>query len=177
MRLYHFSEDPTISEFAPHRAPTSLLDEPLVWAIDEWHAPMYYFPRNCPRACYWPSAATTEADRERWMGDSQVRMVIAVESVWMERIRTVRLYRYELPDETFEMMDATAGFHVSRSTVVPLAVDPVGDLLSALAAAHVELHPIPSLGGLWRLIIASTLQFSGTRLRNAADYASWQLPT
>jgi hypothetical protein len=49
MKLYHFSEDPHIAVFEP-RAPTARPEvEPLVWAIDEWHAPMYYLLRECPR--------------------------------------------------------------------------------------------------------------------------------
>ena len=54
MALYHFSEDPNIERFEPHIAKTSAIqDEAFVWAIDDWHAPMYYAPRDCPRACFW----------------------------------------------------------------------------------------------------------------------------
>ncbi|HEY8172922.1 MAG TPA: hypothetical protein VIH21_07525, partial [Dehalococcoidia bacterium] len=101
MRLFHFSEDPAISTFAPHVAQTSTERNPLVWAIDEWHAPMYFVPRDCPRACFWPSERTTEADRERWFGGIDAKMVIAIESAWLERVRTTTLYRYEMPPETF----------------------------------------------------------------------------
>ena len=56
-RLYHFSDDPSITRFVPRpvlvpatRPPGSdWLNGPLVWAIDEWHQPMYLFPRDCPR--------------------------------------------------------------------------------------------------------------------------------
>ncbi len=44
MPLSHFSEDPTIARFVlrpPLARPTV---EPLVWAIDEWHAPLYFLP-------------------------------------------------------------------------------------------------------------------------------------
>jgi hypothetical protein len=52
MPLYHFSEDPTIKVFAP-RAPLAHPDyEPLVWAIDDWHQPMYWTPRDCPRILF-----------------------------------------------------------------------------------------------------------------------------
>src|SRR5687767_4768107 len=54
MKLHHFSEEPDIAVFRPHIAKTSSIqDEALVWAIDGWHAPMYYLPRDCPRACFW----------------------------------------------------------------------------------------------------------------------------
>jgi hypothetical protein len=171
--LYHFSEDASMTVFEPHVAPTSIIDEPFVWAIDEWHAPMYYVPRQCPRACFWPGPETSDEDRERWFGGIEARMVIAVESAWLERIRSTALYRYSMPEETFVLRDATGGHWVSREAVRPLYVEPVGDLLSALAAANVELRVTPSLVELWRRVIASTLEFSGTRLRNAAGWEGW----
>ena len=68
--------------------------------------------------------------------------------------------------------DATAGHYVSRQRVVPLRVEPVGDLLSALTSSSIELRITPSLVDLWRLVIETTLQYSGTRLRNARGYAA-----
>ena len=104
MPLYHFSEEPDIRVFEPRTG--RLPDEAYVWAIDEWHAPMYYFPRDCPRACFWPGPQTTAEDRERWFGGIDAKMVIAVESAWLERIRSTKLYRYTLPDDGFELHDA-----------------------------------------------------------------------
>ncbi len=172
MSLYHFSEDPGISLFQPHRAPTSVVDEPLVWVIDEWHAPMYYLPRDCPRACFWPGPQTTHDDRERWFGGVEARLVIAVETRWLERIRSTQLYRYTLPEATFTQHDATAGHWVSREPAAPLSVEPLGDLLAALAGAGIELRVTPALVELWRRVVASTLEFSGTRLRNAEGWAT-----
>lgn len=172
MALYHFSEDPDIRAFEPHIAPTSLnQDDALVWAIDEWHAPMYYVPRQCPRACFWPGERTTPDDRKRWFGGIDARMVIAVESKWLPAIRETTLYRYTMPDDTFRMNDATAGHYVSNETVEPLSVEPVGDLLQAMVDADVELRVTPRLVDLWKRTIESTLEFSGTRLRNADGWA------
>jgi hypothetical protein len=167
MQLYHFSEDGDIRVFRPHVAATSVQPEALVWAIDEWHAPMYYFPRQCPRASYWPGPQTTDEDRERWFGGIDARMVITVESIWLERIRAARLFRYTLPDSPFQLNDAIAGHWVSRQSVEPLSIEPVGDLLAALIHSNVELRVTPSLMEIWQRVIQSTLQFSGTRLRNA----------
>jgi hypothetical protein len=164
MPLYHFSEDPDIRTFEPR---TGRLPEAYVWAIDEWHAPMYYFPRDCPRACFWPGQQTSSDDRERWFGGIDAKMVIAVEAAWLDRIRSTKLYRYTLPDNGFALHDATAGHWVNRNPVNPLGVEPVGDLLTALRASDVELRITPSLRDLWSRVIASTLEFSGTRLRNA----------
>lgn len=171
MPLYHFSEDPHIRVFEPHVAPTSIQDVALVWAIDEWHAPMYYLPRDCPRACFWPGPGTTAEDRERWFAGIDARMVIAVESKWLPAIRATTLYCYSMPEEPFRLNDATAGHYVSQSSVAPLSVKPVGDLLEALVAANVELRMTPRLVDLWQRVIESTLEFSGTRLRNAEGWA------
>jgi hypothetical protein len=168
--LYHFSEEEHIRVFEPHIAVTSVEVEPFVWAIDEWHSPMYYFPRQCPRACFWLGPQTTNEDRERWFGGIEARMIIAVESEWLDRIRTTRLYRYTFPEETFSLHDATAGHWVSRQKIKPLSVAPVGDLLEALICSKVELRVTPSLMELWQRVTASTLEFSGTRLRNAVGW-------
>jgi len=168
MPLYHFSEEPDIRVFEPRSGP--ILDQAYVWAIDEWHAPMYYFPRDCPRACFWPGSRTTADDRERWFGGIDAKMVIAVESAWLERIRSAQLYRYVLPEDSFTIHDATAGHWVSSTAVAPLSVEPVGDLLTALAQAEVELRITPALGDLWSRVLDSTLEFSGTRLRNAQGW-------
>ena len=97
-------------------------------------------------------------------------MVIAVEAAWLDRIRSTKLYRYILPEDGFELHDATAGHWVTREAVAPLAGEPVGDLLAALAAADVQLRITPELIDLWSRVIASTLEFSGTRLRNAQGW-------
>jgi hypothetical protein len=168
--LFHFSEQAGIARFEP-RAPLERPEvEPMVWAIDEWHAPMYYLPRDCPRACFWAGPATSDQDRERWMAGSEARMVIAVELAWLERIRQVALYRYRMPPDGFVLHDHDGGHWVSRQPVMPLSVEPVGDLLAALARASVELRITPSLIGLWQRVVRSTLCFSGTRLRNARGW-------
>lgn len=177
MPLYHFSEEPDIRVFVPRSPLERPHIEPLVWAIDEGHAPMYYVPRDCPRACFWPGERTTDDDRDRWFGGVDARMVIAVESVWLERIRATTLYRYTMPAAPFApARDDPSGHYVTSETVEPLGVEPVGDLLAAIAAANVELRITPSLIDLWRRVIASTLEFSGTRLRNAAGAERLDLP-
>jgi hypothetical protein len=172
MAIYHFSENPSIAVFRPHVAKTSAIqDEALVWAIDEWHSPMYYVPRDCPRACFWAGPKTTPEDRERWMNRLEPRFVMVVEATWLERIRSAHLYRYTMPEASFSPAGHGGGHYVSREVVSPLAVEPMGDLLMAIIDAGVELRITPRLGPMWELIrSASTLAFSGTRLRNAQGY-------
>jgi hypothetical protein len=169
-RLFHFSEDPDIAEFVP-RAPLARPDvEPMVWAIDEWHAVMYFLPRDCPRACFWPGERTSEADRERFFGGVQGRMVIAIESAWLDRIRSATVHGYVMPPDTFTLHDEEGGHWVSRERVVPLGRETLRDLLAAIAAEGVELRITPSLIGLWQRVVKSTLCYSGTRLRNARGW-------
>ena len=170
MPLYHFSEKPDIERFEPRPSPSGGELPDVVWAIDDAHAVMYYVPRDCPRACFWPGTKTSDEDRERWFGGIDAKMVIAIESAWLDRLRATTLYRYAMPPEMFVANDDTAGHFVSRGRVTPLNVEPVGDLLAAIAASNVELRITPRLFALWQRVIASTLEFSGTRLRNAEGW-------
>jgi len=45
-------------------------------------------------------------------------------------------------------------------------VTPITDLLARHAAAGIELRIVPELGTLWERVAASSLEFSGIRLRN-----------
>ena len=98
---------------------------------------------------------------------------MAIESGWLERVRTTTLYRYRMPEGCFQPQrpEDPAGHYISRATVVPLSVEPVGDLLAALAEANVELRITPRLMDLWERVIRSSMEYSGTRLRNAVGYA------
>lgn len=169
MPLSHFSEDPTITRFVPRPPLAHPEVEPLVWAIDDWHAPIYFVPRDCPRVCFWPLPTTTPDDYERYFATVPGRIVVALESGWLDRLRTTRLYRYRMPEKTFEDIH-DYGAHVSREPVVPLGVEPVGDLLAALADADVELRITPSLVPLGRTIIQTTLHFGLIRMRNARGW-------
>ena len=168
MKLFHFSEEPTIQRFEPHVPQTQPEASPLVWAIDEMHASNYFFPRDCPRVCFWSGPQTTQADRERFFGPSTASTVIAVEFAWLERIRGARIYVYQMPPETFVPQDANAGYFVSDVAVVPSNVEPLGDPLQRLASAGVELRLMRSLRPLKEALIPSTVPFSMIRLRNAA---------
>lgn len=94
--------------------------------------------------------------------------MIAIESAWLERIRNTKLFMYHLPVETFQCFDPIAGYYVSREAVQPLSVEPVGDLLSRLVAANIELRITPSLQKLRQALVSSTVPFSMIRMRNAS---------
>jgi hypothetical protein len=175
--LFHFSEDPGIAVFAPRpvavpapRPPgREWLNGPLVWAIDEWHQPLYLFPRDCPRVLIWPVETTTPADRAAWFGPGRARMIAHIESEWLDRLRQGRVYRYELPAAAFEPLD-DAGMQVARLTVEPLRVEAIDDLPAALEASGVELRVLDTLAPL-RTAFATTLHASGIRLRNSRSWS------
>lgn len=170
--LLHFSEDPTITRFEPHVAATAQQPEAYVWTVDAPHAPSYWFPRDCPRAMVWVNDDTTDADRELILGPGGGERIHAVEYAWLEPLRTTRLYAYRFPAEPFRPFPLNepvrrAHAHVATEPVTPLGPPvPVGDLLTLHAEAGIQLRVLPTLWPFWDAVVASTLSFSGIRLRN-----------
>lgn len=165
--LWHVSEDPAIARFAPHRAPTALTNEPLVWAVDTRHLPLYWFPRDCPRCTFWAGTRTNDADLARFLDGQRELRIHVVEEGWLERVRDAKLYLYRLPVESFTEHRATAGYWMSRATVDPLELVAIDDLIGRHTAAGIALRTAANLWPLWDAVVGSTLEFSGIRLRNA----------
>ncbi|MEV6298230.1 DUF6886 family protein [Actinoplanes sp. NPDC051861] len=168
--VLHFSEDPSITRFVPHVAVTARQPEAYVWAVDSDQAPSYWFPRQCPRALAWVRPETTAADRDRIIGAGCGKRVHAIEYAWLDRMRTTRLYAYRLPAGEFRPFGEHA--FVAVEPVVPLGEpEPVGDLVECHARAGIQLRVLDSLWSFWDEVIASTVGFSGIRLRNAKGSA------
>jgi hypothetical protein len=159
MTLWHFSEDPALGRFVPR--------DGKVWAIDDAYAWLYWFPRDCPRACFWAVGSTTDDDVERWLDGDADRRVAVIESGWLERVRATALYAYRMPREPFDVVEDDR-FYIASTTVDALERVEVGDLLARHAEAGIELRIAPSLYPLWDRVIETTLDFSAIRLRNAA---------
>jgi hypothetical protein len=157
--LWHFSEDPSLSRFLPR--------DDKVWAIDDRHSWLYWFPRDCPRACFWAVGPTTNDDVEAWLDGDRDRRVAVIETTWLERMRDVRLYAYRMPPEPFDVVEDDR-FYIASMPVEAIECVEVGDLLARHAAAGIELRIAPALYPLWDKVIETTLDFSGIRLRNAA---------
>jgi len=182
--LWHVSEEPGITRFEPRHgtttglvrgqdgsiapAPNADTAEPLVWAVDTRHVPLFWFPRDCPRATFWARPETSDPDVEVFLDGDRSGRVHAIESAWLERMRAARVYAYRLPEATFRPHATVGGYWVSASSVEPTQVVDLGDLLARHADAAIELRVVPSLWPLWDRVVASTLEFSGIRLRNAA---------
>ena len=162
--LWHFSEDPTLGRFAPHTPVTNPAVPPLVWAIDTRHSPTYWFPRDCPRACIWTLATTSERDRAMFFSQSDTPRIHVIESAWLERMRECRLYAYRMPSDTFRPYSVT-GYWVSNDVVHSIERVDVYDLVDRHVDASIELRVTPTIVPFWEQVVGSTLGYSGCRLR------------
>jgi hypothetical protein len=161
--LYHISEEPGITVFEPRAIRPGA--DPVVWAVAEKRLRNYLLPRDCPRIAYHAGPATTAADVGRFLGSS--RCVVAFEEGWLDRVRSTRLYCYQFSPAGFDCIDTIAGYYTNPGTVIPRGVHPIDDLPSALVRRGVEVRTVPSLWPLHDAVLASTLEFSFIRLRNA----------
>jgi hypothetical protein len=165
--LWHFSEDPSLGRFRPHVPATNPAAEPLAWAVDTRHAPLFWFPRDCPRGCIWPVSATTREDRERFFWPTAADRIHVMESAWLARMQACRLYAYRLPADAFRPHEV-GGYWVSDEPVEAVGREVIDDLVCRHADARIELRITPSIWPFWRRVASSTVGFSGLRLRNAA---------
>lgn len=167
--LWHVSENPSLATFEPHISATAGSDEPRVWAVDTRHLPLYWFPRDCPRAAFWATDHTTPEDLGLLAGAARVH---AAEGAWLGHVRDARVFAYRLPTAAFEQGFQVGGYWLSREAVVPLEVVALHDLLELHSRAGIELRLTENLWPLWDRVVASTLEFSGIQLHNARPPAS-----
>ncbi len=170
--LFHFSEDPNIAVFHPHVPASSPDNPPMVWAVDEAHAPGFWFPRGCPRACCWSNGKPLSDIGKTLLGVGAGTRMHAVEGVWLARMRACTMYVYRFNAAPFGLYNADAGYYATTQTVTPLSVAPIGDLLALHADAGIELRIVPNLWPVIDAIVASGLEFSIIRKMNALPRAS-----
>jgi hypothetical protein len=73
--LWHASEDPTIERFEPR--------DGKIWAIDTRHLPLYWFPRDCPRATFWAVSTSGDSDVAEFLGgDRRGRTACGLLALW-----------------------------------------------------------------------------------------------
>ncbi len=164
--LYHFSEDPNITRFVPHVPRTNPEHRRAVWAIDAEHAPLYWFPRDCPRVTVWPLQPDDLVKFQQRFATAASRLH-AMESSWLERMRTTRIYRYEFEPTSFVPWDEANGQWIAEREIVPISVTHVDDLLEAHALAGIELRIVPSLWPLHDVAVGGEFDFSMVRMHNA----------
>ena len=164
--LFHFSEDPSIEKFVPHVPRTNPTVPPAVWAIDEKHSPLYWFPRACPRVAAWPRDVIATSTFQSAFCTTASR-IHAIECRWLNAFSKARLYRYTLPAESFVSWPEATGQWISHSTLRPTNVVPIEGLLELHGAAGIELRIVPNLWPLHDLAVSGPWDFSIVRMSNA----------
>ena len=164
--LFHYSEDPNIRLFDPHVPRTNPTAAPSVWAVDPAHAALYWFPRDCPRVAVW---CNTEDQRERLHRRFVTRSarVQAAPVAWLDPMRRCELFEYRFEPSEFEPWTEAEGQWVAHRRVVPVSVEPVGDLLERQAAADIELRFVTDLAPLRHEVLTAGLPFSIVRFGGA----------
>jgi hypothetical protein len=170
--LYHISDRGDITQFVPRPAPVqrpgqAAPEGEMVWAIDGDHLHNYLLPRDCPRITYYALPTSTSEDVERLMAGTGARYVVAIETKWLPELQRSTLYRYDFAPDPFVAHDPGAGYYIACEPITPVAVTPISDLIAELLQHNVELRIMPSLWGLCDRVVASSLQFSCIRMRNA----------
>jgi hypothetical protein len=171
LHLLHYSEDPDIERFVPHVPATNPDQPPLVWTIDDSHAPLFWFPRDCPRITFW----TEDGSPTDRLGPTSAPRVHAIEDSWQERMATCELWEYRFSPIGFEPSPLADGYWVSSQDQEPFEVVPVGDLVERHRERRIELRVLPDLRQLRDDVVASGYRFSMCRLANltpAPDAAS-----
>ena len=82
-------------------------------------------------------------------------------------MRDTRVVAYRLREESFAPDPEVGGYWLSREPVEPVELVELGDLVVRHARSGIELRPVDNLWPIWNRVVASTLEFSGIRLRNA----------
>jgi len=92
--IWHASEDGSIERFEPRANPVHDRAEPLVWGIDDDHVAAYWFPPECPRGTFWATQATNDDDVERFLAGDRSRRVHAIQSDWLDAVRSACVFAY-----------------------------------------------------------------------------------
>lgn len=179
MRLFHFSSEQGIAEFVPRPPLRHPKAEPLVYAIDEEHSPLYLFPRDCPRIGIWALPGSLP-EHEAWLNDrcGGARMLLIIDLGWEARLKSGRLVRYEFtPGPPFEDCH-DHGVWASREAVLPVAEEVLMDLLGLAQAAGAKVEVSPCLASFGRAVLAGdvpcgSLHVSMVRM---SSLPAWQGP-
>ncbi len=166
MELFHFSHDPSIRVFTPHVPRSNPTQPPLVWAVDEAHAPAYWFPRDCPRVTAWPRTVEERVAFENAFATTALRLHV-VELDWLPKLSVVPLFRYRLPGGAFRRWPEASGYWIASESVEPLEVEAMPDLVECHVEAGIELRAVPDLRPARDAAIVGPWDFSIIRFANA----------
>ena len=160
--VHHYSESAGINVFAPH-VPATNPDEPAqVWAIEPRYAPLYWFPRDCPRVAVWANGAVETRELEARFGTTASRVHFARERD-EEWIRGTALTEYTFDAAPFEPWPDAEGQWVTTRTVRPTANRQLSDLVAEHTDAGVDLRFVHGLSAVREQVVTSGLPFSIVR--------------
>ncbi|WP_212982594.1 DUF6886 family protein [Paenibacillus cineris] len=125
------------------------------------------FQEHAPESAFGQRMIQVNMDNERFFGMSRTSRMIAIETGWYERVKKGSIYRYIFDAADFELEEENAGYHVSRRPVIPMEVQRIDDLITAILNEGIELRITPSLQPLREQVLKSTVNFSMIRMRNA----------
>ncbi len=170
--MYHFSDQGGIEIFHPRPPLAHPESEPMVYAIDEWHQPLYFFPRDCPRVGVWPVETTSEEDRAWFAAQGGQRMILYLDAAWAEVHARAELWRYEFTSGGFEDC-RDHGCWASRASERPIRRERLSNLPQMIENAGCRLVVTDLRATAHELWPATTLHVSMIRMRNLAG---WQGP-
>jgi hypothetical protein len=101
------------------------------------------------------------------MGPAKPPHVVCIESAWLDRVSSQKLCIYELPTDTFECVDAGAGYFVSPAGISPKSMTVIDSLLDKIRDCGAEFRVMTSLWEVSDDASSSSLQYSCIRMRNA----------
>jgi hypothetical protein len=167
--LLHYSEDRNIREFRPHVPRSNPGVAPAVWAIDPARAPLYWFPRDCPRVAVW---ANDDGERQRLhtLLETRASRVHVAPLAWRDTVADCRLYEYRFAPGPFAPWPEAEGQWVAHETVVATAVEPVGALVERHTAAAIDLRFVADLLPVRELALTSHLPFSIVRFQDRGTF-------
>jgi hypothetical protein len=133
------------------------------------HAPpaALLVPAELPALHVLGAGADERGGRRTLPGRRSPRARPVIDECWLERVATAQLQLYRMSEATFVESADAAGYWVSHEPVDARDRLTIGDLVGRHAAAGIALRTLPELWPLWDSVVASTLEFSGIRLRNA----------
>ncbi len=168
MRLFHVSEEASISKFTPRIPERQDINRTkgLVWALNEHCLPNFLTPRDCPRVAYHAAENATQEDIRQFFSSSQ-RHCVAIENDWYEKMASTTLYIYEFDSTNFVLQDKAAGYYISEQTEIPISVTKIDNLFGELFRNNVEVRILDNIWLLGRAVQQSTLTWSLCRMRNA----------
>jgi hypothetical protein len=160
--LLHYSEDPDIGAFEPHVPRTNPGAGAAVWTIDPERAPLYWFPRECPRVAVWANDVDQRQRLHTRFATDASRVQFAPQS-WLGAVRACRLYEYRFDPAPFTPWPDAEGQWIARERVVPAAIEAVGDLVERQATGGVDLRFVDDLSPVRAQALESDLPFSIVR--------------